>query len=294
MAGTATIGMRTRFRTGRDGAPPARRTSIIMALHRPTSGPAAEPAVADAPPLPPPGRPDPDRLALFLDLDGTLAPLAATPGAVGPDPRRTGLLRALAARLDGRVAILSGRPLADIDRIVEDAIAAGAGVHGLERRDADRRTVESPPHQALPVARGELERFAAGRPGVLVEDKGAALALHYRQAPDAGPDARRLAAVVAEREGLALQPGDCVIELRTPGADKGSALAAFMAEAPFRGCLPVMVGDDLTDEHAFAAALALGGHGVLVGPARASRATARLADVEAVLAWLETLAEAPR
>src|SRR5690606_11999196 len=148
---------------------------------------------------------------------------------------------------------------------VDGAIAAGAGVHGLQRRDAAGRLVTTAPHRALPRARAELEAFAAAWPGTLVEDKGAALALHYRLAPAAGPAARQLAATVAEREGLALQPGDCVIELRTPGADKGSALRAFMAEPPFAGRTPVMVGDDLTDEHAFAAAEALGGFGVLVG-----------------------------
>lgn len=245
----------------------------------------AAPAAATTPPA----APEAGRLALFLDLDGTLAPLAPTPDAVGPDPRRNGLLRALSARLDGRVALLSGRPLAEIDRIVDGAIAAGAGVHGLERRDAAGRLMEAPPHEALPHARAELERFVAAHPGTLVEDKGAALALHYRLAPGAAAGARRLAAEVAEREGLALQPGDCVIELRTPGADKGSALRAFMAEPPFAGRTPVMVGDDLTDEHAFAAAEALGGFGVLVGPPRPSRARAGLADVEAVLTWLEAI-----
>lgn len=260
-----------------------------MALHRPSSGAATDLHAAAAAATPTPTAPEAGRLALFLDLDGTLAPLAPTPDAVGPDPRRNGLLRALSQRLDGRVAILSGRPLAEIDRIVEGAIAAGAGVHGLERRDAAGRLMEAAPHAALPHARAELERFVAARRGALVEDKGAALALHYRLAPEAAAEARRLAAELAEREGLALQPGDCVIELRTPGADKGSALRAFMAEPPFAGRVPVMVGDDLTDEHAFAAAEALGGFGVLVGPPRVSRARAGLADVEAVLAWLEAI-----
>jgi trehalose 6-phosphate phosphatase len=239
--------------------------------------------------LPPPPARWPDA-ALFLDLDGVLAPLAPRPDDVGPQARRTAVLQALEARLDGRLAIISGRTIDEIDRISGGGVRAVSGVHGLERRDARGFTYRA---QAAPGVRTALDAFrafAATRPGVIVEDKGVSAGLHYRQAPDHAAEAARLAARLAEAAGLTLQPGHMVLELRTPGADKGSALAAFMAEAPFMGATPVMVGDDLTDEYAFRAAEALGGFGVLVGPPRETAARHGLADVPAVLDWLEAVA----
>ena len=200
--------------------------------------------------------------ALFLDLDGTLAPIVARPQDVGPDPRRTAILADLVRRMDGRVAILSGRTLAEIDHILDSAV-----------RPAD-------------VA-AAFQDLAARSPGLLVETKGLSVALHYRQAPDQAADVLALAQQWSDRTGLKLQPGHMVVELRTPGPDKGDSLATFMAAAPFKGAIPVFVGDDLTDEPAFRAARDLGGAGVLVGPRRNSAATHRLEDVSAVLDWLE-------
>lgn len=232
------------------------------------------------------------RLALFLDLDGVLAPIEATPEAVVPHPRRTRALKALIRALDGRVAILSGRTLAEIDRISEGASPAAAGAHGLERRRLDGTRTGLDAHPAVAEAVAAMGAFAAGRPGVRVEDKGLAAALHYRQAPDQAEAAGRLARDLAARTGLTLQPGHAVFELKTPGADKGSALDAFMDEPPFRGAVPVMVGDDLTDEHAFVAAGRHGGFGVLVGPPRPTAARHGLKDVAATLDWLEAVASA--
>ncbi|MBU1325067.1 MAG: trehalose-phosphatase [Alphaproteobacteria bacterium] len=245
--------------------------------------PAAELAAARLPP-PPEALPAP---ALFLDLDGVLAPLAATPDAVLPDARRSSVLRALAARLDGRVAIVSGRPLAEIDRIADRAVTSASGVHGLERRKADGRRVEAVPHAGVKEAVAAFRAFAAARPGLIVEDKTVAAGLHYRGDPRHAEAAEALARDLAARTGLKLQPGKLVLELKTPGADKGTALAAFMAEPPFAGGVPVMVGDDLTDEYGFAAAEALGGFGVLVGAPRPTAARHGLEDVAAVLDWLE-------
>jgi trehalose 6-phosphate phosphatase len=243
-------------------------------------------------PLPPPpsrlGRP-----ALFLDLDGVLAPLAPTPEAVVPDPRRTALLRALLARLDGRVAIVSGRTLAEIDRISEAALRSASGVHGLERRSDDGTVVIDDAVPAVRTAVSAFRAFAADRPGVIVEDKVVSAGLHFRGAQDQAVAARDLAGRLAEDTGLSLQAGNLVVELKTPGTDKGTALTAFMAEAPFQGATPVMVGDDLTDEHGFEAAAALGGFGVLVGPARPTAARFGLDDVSAVLDWLDSLTEVP-
>lgn len=228
-----------------------------------------------------------ERVTLFLDLDGTLAHIVDRPDAVGPEPRRNALLARLADRLEGRIAILSGRTFADIDRILENAVPAAAGVHGLERRHPGGELERTPPHPALDEARAALETFAARDPGLLVEPKGASVALHYRLAPHEAAAAASLADQTARRLGLALQPGHAVVELRTPGPDKGESLKAFMARPPFDAGLPVFVGDDATDEPAFAAAAALGGYGVQVGPARETAARHRLADVDAVLDWLE-------
>lgn len=251
----------------------------------------ASPEIAELTRLePPPVRFD--RLALFLDLDGVLAPMAPTPDAVVPEPRRTAVLNRLDRALGGRLAIVSGRTLKEIDRISGDASPSASGVHGLERRRRDGSIERGEPDAGVRDAVLAFNTFADRTPGVIVEDKGVSAGLHFRQAPEAGPAAAELADRLADETGLALQPGDMVLELKTPGSDKGTALAAFMAEAPFKGAIPVMLGDDLTDEHGFAAAARLGGFGVLVGPERPTAARHGLSGVEAVLDWLDAVAEA--
>lgn len=227
--------------------------------------------------------------ALFLDLDGVLAPLAATPEAVVPNPRRTAVLKRVAERAGGRVAIVSGRTISEIDRIAESVMASASGVHGLERRRADGSVLRAQASRAVGDAVRAFEEFARARPGVIVEDKGVAVGLHYRGAPDEAVAAAALARRLAAQTGLSLQPGNMVVELKTPGASKGTAVAAFMAEAPFQGATPVMLGDDLTDEDGFRAAEDLGGFGVLVGPPRPTAARFGLPDVDAVLDWLDRL-----
>jgi trehalose 6-phosphate phosphatase len=233
-----------------------------------------------------------DAIALFLDLDGTLAPVASTPDAVMADDRRTSVLGALGRVLAGRVAVISGRTLEEIDRIAGDAALAASGVHGLVRRRHDGSLLAALPSPGVAHAVAAFRGFAMDHPGVIVEDKAVSAGLHYRQSPGTEDVARALAREIAVETGLELQPGHMVIELKTPGADKGQALAAFMAEPPFAGATPIMVGDDLTDEAAFQAAVWLGGYGVLVGPMRDSAARHRLKDVEAVLTWLEAIVEA--
>jgi trehalose 6-phosphate phosphatase len=236
----------------------------------------------------PPPRLDPDRAALFLDLDGTVAPFASRPELVGPIARRTATVSGAAAALGGRLAVISGRPLADIDRILDGAATAAAGVHGLERRSAAGVVQRAEPDPSVAQAAGVFQGLAEAEPGLLVEDKGLSVALHYRNAPEAAAIAEAAGVRLAKRLGLQLQRGDCVVELRTPGADKGDAVRAFMAEAPFQGAQPIFVGDDLTDEAGFAAAEDLGGYGVRVGsPERPTAARYTLTDIEAVLVWLE-------
>ncbi len=237
-----------------------------------------------------PPLPHPDRVALFLDLDGTLAPIEATPDAVRADRRRTRLLRRVVERFDGRVAILSGRSIAEVDRILDGAVASVAGVHGLERRTSPGDATAVPPHPALGRVEETLACFARGQRGLLVESKARSVALHYRGHPPAEEACIDIGRRMAAMHGLQLQEGRMVIELRTPGPDKGDSLRLFMAQTPFAGATPVMVGDDLTDEHAFEAARDLGGWSVLVGDPRPTAALHRLADPAAVLAWLEEAA----
>ena len=234
--------------------------------------------------------PKPLRLAgvsLFLDLDGTLAPIAARPQDVRPDPRRTSLLERLEQALDGRLAVVSGRTLADVDRILEGRVRAVAAVHGLVRRTPDGQVSETAPHAALGAAAARLREFAARDSGLIVEEKGLSVALHYRLARAHVGAARVCAQEIAQETGLTLQRGDMVEELRTPGPTKGDSVAGFLQMTPFAGARPVFVGDDDTDEHGFVAVQALGGTGVLVGAVKPTAARFRLRDVEEALAWLE-------
>ncbi len=225
--------------------------------------------------------------ALFLDLDGTLATIAARPDDVQADPRRTRLLERLERALEGRLAVVSGRTLADIDRILEGRVTCVAAVHGLVRRDCDG-TVHGPqPHGGLLQATRALHTFAARDPGLIVEEKGASVALHFRLARNRAAEARVLTRRLAAETGLAVQDGDMVEELRTPGPDKGDSIRAFMQTARFQGAHPVFAGDDATDEHGFTEVNALGGFGVLVGGARPTAARFGLRGVNDLMAWLE-------
>jgi trehalose 6-phosphate phosphatase len=225
--------------------------------------------------------------ALFLDLDGTLAAIEATPDTVGPEARRNDLLREATVLLAGRLAVVSGRSLEEIDRIVEAAAPCAAGIHGLERRDRQGLVTRADQHGSLEEALVTLRALAASTPGLLVEAKTLSVALHYRGAPGEQAAACELARRLAQSTGLVLQEGRQVVELRTPGPNKGDAVRAFMAEAPFVGHCPIFVGDDVTDEDAFEAVNEFGGLGVLVGPPRRTGAQARLQGTEAVLDWIE-------
>jgi trehalose 6-phosphate phosphatase len=226
------------------------------------------------------------RAALFLDLDGTLAPIADWPDDVQPHETRTSILRWAEGALSGRLAILSGRTVSEVDRIVDKAVTCVAGVHGLQRRDPAGRMEAAPRHPALGDVREVFEVLARARRGLLVEDKGTSVALHYRKAPEAAEAVADTARRLAEATGLVFQAGDMVAELRSPGPDKGDALAAFMGELPFQGSAPIFIGDDITDERGFFVARSGGGIGILVGDARSTAAAARLETPSDVLAWI--------
>lgn len=233
-------------------------------------------------------------VALFLDVDGTLLHLADTPDAVTIERASIDLLARLHRACGGALALITGRRIADVDRLFAPLRLPVAGQHGFERRDAAGR-VRSHAH-ALPqiaVARARLQAFAARLPGVLIEDKGLTVAAHYRLAPRAGEALDALAERLAgESAGLlSLQRGKMLVELRPAGRHKGTAIGEFLDEPPFQGRAPVFIGDDLTDEHGFRVVNARGGLSIKVGEGP-SVAAARLPDVDAVRAWLARLAAA--
>lgn len=197
------------------------------------------------------------------------------------------LLLKLTERLDGRVAVVSGRSLAQLDAIlgsVCDAIAL-SGSHGCEHRW--RGVLAQPVRPAsLDRVAEAFRRFAGDHPGVMVEGKSYGVGLHYRLAPMVEASALALAETLAEEHGLQLQPGKMMVEVRVPGGDKGVAVRRLMRRPPMAGTRPLFLGDDVTDEAGFEAARALGGSGVLVGAMRDTAAQYRLADPKAVRAWL--------
>ena len=227
-----------------------------------------------------------DGAALFLDFDGTLVELADAPDAIEVPGGLHPLLERLSQRLDGRLGIVSGRSLGDLERYVRSPGLALSGSHGLELRRSDGSGGPAPAPAGLARAREAIARFAKTAPGLLVEEKPASIALHYRLAPESADSVAAFMLDLAGRTGLAVQHGKMVAELRPAGADKGDALRAFMAEPGCAGARPLFIGDDLTDEHGFEAAAQLGGSGILVGPPRESAARWRLGDVRAVARWL--------
>ena len=244
--------------------------------------------------LPPPPAGLLEGAALFLDFDGTLVELADTPDAVRVSAELRDVLRRLFAKLDGRVAIISGRPAAQIGDLFGQVEFAISGSHGVELVHADGRREVAERPAALDEILADANAFAAARPGVLIENKPLGVAIHYRQAPDVGAEAIALAMRLAAAHQVALQPGKMMAELRVGGGDKGSALRRLMEEPAMAGARPVFLGDDVTDEPGMAAAAALGGAGVLVGAARETAARYRLDGVAEVLAWLEAAADGAR
>jgi len=229
---------------------------------------------------------DPKISALFLDIDGTIAEIVARPHDVVADAELTSILERVVAVMDGRVAALTGRSIEDADGILEGRVVSVGAVHGLVRRMPDGAITTTAGTVQLSEAKRLLHAFAQTLPGVIVEDKGPSVALHYRQVPEAASAVRAAAGRIARAAGLVVQAGSMVSEVRAAGHDKGDSLREFLNVPPFAGFMPVMVGDDLTDEYAFAAAEELGGYGILVGSPRASAARYRLASVAAVRAWL--------
>jgi trehalose 6-phosphate phosphatase len=229
--------------------------------------------------------------ALFLDVDGTLLEIASRPELVHVPSGLPALTARLSEQRDGALALISGRPLAQIDRLFQPWRGAAAGLHGIERRRADGTLdsiLDDTSKAALDRIRPKLAALAGGESGLILEDKGATVALHYRAVPDRETEIRAYAGALQREAGAALRliAGKMVVEFQPRNANKGSAIAAFLAEAPFAGRQPVFLGDDTTDEDGFAEVRSRGGFAIRVGAPSETMADYCLPSVKAVLAWL--------
>ena len=237
-----------------------------------------------------------DGCALFLDLDGTLLELAPRPDAVSVEPGLLELLRELLRRTGGALALVSGRSIATLDTLLAPLRLPLSGLHGFERRDASGILVQrAPPSlEVLQQARRLMAQWLTKDPCLVIEDKGLALALHYRQAPQLEAEVVSSITAIAARpgSGLRAQRGRLVVELTPDTVSKATAIAEFMHEAPFKGRRPLYVGDDLTDEPAFEWVNAAGGISVAVDVAPPTSARTHLGSVREVRAWLRALLDA--
>jgi len=228
----------------------------------------------------------------FLDIDGTLLDIAERPQLVRIDDDLGHLLATTRDAAGGAVALISGRSVAEIDRLFGRNFCA-AGQHGAERRDAAGKMHQHRvPLAGLRKAHERLALMVAEHPALVLEDKGMNLALHYRLAPELAATVHEALRRLVEELGddFELQSGKMVMEIKPSGNDKGTAIAEFLAEAPFLGRLPVFIGDDLTDEFGFELINRVGGCSVKVGEG-SSAANWRLPNADAVRAWLRRFVE---
>ena len=229
--------------------------------------------------------PNADEAAFLFDFDGTLVDIAAAPELVEIAPGLVDTLLALRARVGDALALVSGRPIAQLDHFLPNVAYAVAGEHGTASRQSPGAAIEHVDLPALPPGwTRRAEQLAQAHPGVRIETKAAGLVLHYRAVPEAGDAIRNAAESMVEdaRDRFHVQPSKMAWEIRPKGIDKGSAVRRLMAHPPFAGRKPVFVGDDVTDEDGIRAAVALGGVGY--------RIPADFRDPAAVRAWLGRLA----
>jgi len=227
---------------------------------------------------------------IFLDVDGTLLEFAETPDDVAVEAGLVAVLERLATAVNGALALVSGRPIAVLDRLFAPLRLPSAGVHGLERRNALGEITEGPVDWLpLAAARHALQEFVAHHPALILEDKVVALALHWRRDPALHTAARSLLLSLLERVGpdFQLQEGAFVLELKPSARDKGTAVDSFLQEPPFAGRVPLFIGDDLTDADAFRAVERHGGWAIGVGSQPGT--ALRLEDPRAVRRWLARL-----
>ncbi len=224
-------------------------------------------------------------LALFLDFDGTLVDLAPTPDSIHVPGGLMDRLHDLSRQLDGRLALVSGRGIADLERHLGHITVAVSGSHGSDCRAADGSSIGEVPSGLSQAVLAEVADFAAAR-GFDLEDKPHGAALHFRANPSLEGEGEAFADALAAKHELDVKRGKCVIEFVGRGANKGAALRSFMDVDPFRGGVPVFVGDDITDEDGMLAATQMGGFGILVGDREPTCAKYGLASPAAVHHWL--------
>lgn len=230
--------------------------------------------------------------ALFLDFDGTLIDLAPTPDAIRVPGELPALLCGLEAHFSGALAILTGRALRDLDHFLAPPRWPAAGQHGAELRWTTDGECVVADAGALQAARDEIRRFAARHPGILVEDKGASIALHYRAVPAARQAIKMQVGALVEASAGTLEAivGKGLYELRPAGVNKGQALRRLLEKAPFGDKKPLVLGDDVTDEATFEVALERGGRAIKVGSGETA-APWRLDDPMTVRGWLADLCD---
>ncbi len=225
-------------------------------------------------------------LSLFLDFDGTLVPLADHPERIVVPANIDAIFSRLSERLEGRLALVSGRSITNLESHCGSLAIACVGSHGGERRLGRGEPIHR--CDVVPVAvQHELTRFARSA-GLVHEEKTLGVALHWRGQPEWEEHAQAFVDDLAERNGLAVKRGKCVAEIVVPGVDKGIAVKELMQAAHFRGSVPIFVGDDVTDEDGFAACDAMGGFGIAVGERPSQNARYALSGSAAVLDWFET------
>lgn len=240
---------------------------------------------------------DPDSIALFLDVDGTLLDICDTPSAVKADDELIAMLRACFENLGGAMALVSGRSVAEVDRIFSPEVFPTAGAHGAEIR-ASGLQFDGSTNQSLPeFAIAELESFASRHDGVLLEMKRGGASLHYRLAPEAELQSRQLVSDLLRDLGdsYRLIAGKKVFELAPADHNKGAAISAFLEVSPFGGRRPVFIGDDVTDEDGFIIVNDLAGVSIRVGDSGQTAAAYSLRDTTAVREWLQrTVLDSPK
>ncbi|MEO3385886.1 trehalose-phosphatase [Mesorhizobium sp. CAU 1741] len=230
------------------------------------------------------------RTAFFLDFDGTLAEIVDDPDKAAISEANFAALQKLAEAADDAVAVVSGRSIAQLDRLLHPLRLPLAGVHGLERRTADGRLVNAPiDEDAQRTLQAGVKTFADANPGLLAEAKPGSVALHYRMRPDLAAECARLADELARHDPrIEVVAGKMVFEIKLGALTKGDAISAFMEESPFRGRVPFFAGDDVTDETGFKVVNAMGGISLKVGSGK-TFADHRVMDTASFTAGFEAL-----
>ena len=231
------------------------------------------------------------RHAIFLDFDGTLVDIVDRPNAVRTDPSILRRIENISKRVDRALAVVSGRQIVIIDEFLHPLKLPVAGVHGFERRDSLGRLHQPQANASVLAEAASAVTEAMGtEPGIIIEIKSGAVALHFRLRPDLERRCREITEdLTRDRPDLALLRGKMVFEIKHSGPDKGTVIKAFLDEPPFAGRIPIFAGDDVTDEAGFAVVNSLGGISIKIG-ADQTMASYRAADIDEFRSWLDDLA----